>query len=110
MTSTKRNAPPTPSLALFFHRDSDANQTITRLWSKQRQTSKDSYNFTYFFQTLGINIRFPKIPKNTHTLNLYPEFSPKSRFAKADFAITSYLWKPNLTFCYSDRPTMVFGN
>ena len=31
-------------------------------------------------------------------------------FTKVDFAITLYLWKPNLTFCFWDQPTVLFGN
>ena len=43
-------------------------------------------------------MRFQKIPKSAHTVNLYSEFSCKSRFANVDFAITSYLWTPNVLF------------
>ena len=39
-------------------------------------------------------------------INLYFQFSCKSRFAKVDFAITSYLWRPNLTFCFWNQPTV----
>ena len=101
---------PLPLTSYFFHRDSNVNQTIIWLRPKQRQISKMFYNFTYFFQILGSNTCFPKIPKSTHTANLYSEFSCKSRFAKFDFTITSYLWKSNLTFCFWDRTTVSFGN
>ena len=115
IVSTKRNGfhkkecTPLSLTSYFFHRDSDANQTIIWLWPKQRQTSKNFCNFTYFVKILGSNICFPKISKSTHTVNLYSEFSCKSRFAKVDFATASYLWKPNLTFCLWDRPTVFFG-
>ena len=103
------NITPFPLTRSFFHRDSDANQTIIWLWPKQRQTSIFFYNFTHSFQILGSNICFPNIPKSTRTVNLYSEFSCKSRFAKVNFAITSYLWKSNLTFCFWDQPTVFFG-
>ena len=59
-----------------------------------------------FFKLLRNYICFPKISKSTHTVNLYYEFPCKRRFPKVDFAITSYLWKSNLTFLVSgiDRP------
>ena len=75
MPSTKRIAPTVSLTSSFFHRDSDANQTIIWLRSKQRHALNKFYNFTYFFQILGSNMRFQKIPKNTHTVNLYSEFS-----------------------------------
>ena len=62
--------------------------------------SKFILKFTYVFQILGSNIHFQKIPKSNHTINFYPEFSCKSRFAKVFFAITSHFWTPNLTFCF----------
>ena len=102
MAFTKRNAPLSLSLALFFHRKSEANQTIIWLWPKQHQASKNLYNFSYFFQILG--------RRSTHTVNLNSEFSCKSRFAKVNFAIMSYLWKPKLTFCSWDRPTVFSSN
>ena len=89
MPSTKRIAPTVSLTSSFFHRDSDANQTIIWLRSKQRHALNKFYNFTYFFQILRSNMRFQKIPKNTHTVNLYSEFS---------IAIMSYLWKLDFLF------------
>ena len=101
---------PLPLTRSIFHCDSDGNQTIIWLRPKQRQTSKKIYSFTYFFQLLGSNIRFLKIQKSTLTIDLFSEFSCKSRFVKVGFAITTYLSKPNITFCFWDRATEFFGS
>ena len=86
MASTKRNAPLSLSLALFF----TANVTRTKQWFDCGLNNVKLQNFftilLTFFQILGSNIRFPKNPKSTHTVNLYSEFSCKSRFAKVNFA------------------------
>ena len=64
-----------------------------------------------FLQILGSNIHFQKIPKSNHTVNLYSEFSCKSRFAKVYFAVTSYLWtslNTQLNFLFRESTDRVF--
>ena len=96
-----------PFTHFFYHRKSDSNQTNIWLWPKQHQTWNSFFNFTYFFEIMGINIRFQKIPESTRTVNIDSEFSCKSRFSKVHFEILSYLWKPTLTFCFGNRSTPI---
>ena len=108
MGFTKKNAPHSPSLALFFI--AILRRTKQLFDCRLNNVKLKIFNFTYFFQILGSKISFPKIPKHTHTVNIYSEVSGKSRFGTVEFAITSFLWKPDLTFCFWVRSTVVFGN
>ena len=105
----ERNAPPSPSLTLFFTAILTRTKQLFDCRLNNVKLQKKIYNSTYFFQILRSSIRFPKIRKSTYTVNLYSEFSFKSRFATVDFATRHSFWKPNLTFCFWDRPNVFFG-
>ena len=100
---------PSPSPAPFFTVILTGTTQLVDCDLNKVKLQKD-FSFTYFFQILGSNIRFLKILKSTLTIDFFFEFSCKSRFAKVDFAIPSFLWKPNLTFCFWDQAAVFFGN
>ena len=107
MDFAKRNAhPPSHSFFcfLFFTVILTRTKQLFDCRLNNVKPQKYFYNFTYFFHILGRNIRFPKIPKSTHMVNVYSGFSCKSRF---DFTTTLYLWKPNSTFCFWDHEAII---
>ena len=101
---------PSPSPAPFFTAILTGTKQLIDFGLNNGKLQKKFYSFTYFFQLLGSNIRFLKIQKSTLTIDLFSEFSCKSRFVKVGFAITTYLSKPNITFCFWDRATEFFGS
>ena len=92
--------PPPPHLLHFFTAILTGTKQLFYSGLSNVKLKKKNYCCTYFFQILGSNIHFMKIPKSNLTIGLFSEFSCKSRFAKVDFAITPCFWKPNLTFCF----------
>ena len=99
MASIKRNAPLSPSPAPFFTAILMQTKQLIDCGLCNVKTLIIFYKFTYFFQILGSNIRFPKIPKGAFTVDLYSVFSCKNRFAKVGFTIT-YLWTTQLNFLF----------
>ena len=96
-----------PLSRFIFHRNSDVNQTFDCTLNNVKLRKKFTITLA-FAKYCGVTYVFRKFRKNTLTVNLYSEFSCKSRFVKVDVQITSYLWKHNLSYCFLESMDSIF--